>query len=218
MSDEPTERPARSGGRSRFSEDLSGWAGEPRDGGRPPSGDRQQSPVEGLEGAATELLGRVQDTARATAKAVSAQTSELADHIGNELAEAADEQRTRGADAIRGLAKAAMGAANELDGQSPSVARYIRKAAESVEGLSNTLRARSAKDLVSSASETARTHPGAFFIGAVAAGFALSRFIKSSAAPEDPKGGTAARHELRAARQDPPRPSERTAGGFGGAS
>ena len=130
--------------------------------------------------AAADLVDQAKKTARATAKALSSQASELAGNIGGELTQTAEEQKSRGADAMRGFAKVVHGAANELDGQSPAVARYVRSAAQSVEGLSDTLRTRSVKDLVTTASDTARTHPMAFLIGSVAVGFALSRFFKST--------------------------------------
>jgi hypothetical protein len=150
--------------------------------------------------AAADLVGKAKETARATAKALSSQAAELAGNIGSELTDTAEEQKGRGADAMRAVAKVVHGAANELDGQSPTVARYVRSAAESVEGLSDTIRSRNVRELMTAASDTARTHPTAFFIGAVAAGFALSRFLKStlrsstgevgvqSAAPKNPIG------------------------------
>ena len=109
--------------------------------------------------AAADLVDKAKETARATAKALSSQASELAGNIGGELTETAEEQKGRGADAMRGFAKAVHGAANELDGQSPTVARYVRSAAESVEGLSDTIRSRNVRELVTAASDTARTHP-----------------------------------------------------------
>jgi hypothetical protein len=132
---------------------------------------------------AVDLVDEAKETARATGIALASQASELAGNIGGELTETAEEQKSRGADAMRGFAKAVHGAANELDSQSPAMARHIRSAAESVEGLSDTIRSRSVSDLIATASDTARTRPAAFFIGAVAAGFALSRFFKSTSRP-----------------------------------
>jgi hypothetical protein len=151
---------------------------------------QQSSPPDTLNNksaasAAEDVLSKTKDTARATAKALASQASELAGNIGSELTQTADEQKGRGADAMRGFAKALHGAADDLDGQSPGVARYARKAAESVESLSDTVRSRSVNDLVVAAKDTARAHPTAFFVGAVAAGFALSRFFKSSARTAD---------------------------------
>jgi hypothetical protein len=140
---------------------------------------------------AVDLVDKAKETARATGKALASQASELAANIGGELTETAEHQKSRGADAMRGFAKAVHGAANELDNQSPSMARYIRSAADSVEGLSDTIRSRSVTDLIATASDTARTHPAAFFIGAVAAGFALSRFFKSTSRSSADQAGIA---------------------------
>lgn len=131
--------------------------------------------------AADDLVDKAKEAARATAKAFSSQAAELVGNIGSELSETADEQKSRGADAMLGFAKAVRGAASDLDEQSPTVARYIRTAAASVEELSDSIRSRKVTDLITTATDTARTHPTAFFIGAVAAGFALSRFLRSTA-------------------------------------
>jgi len=144
---------------------------------------------------AEDVLSKTKDTARATAKALTSQASELASNIGSELVQTAHEQKGRGADAMRGFAKAVHGAANDLNEQSPAVARYVRRAAESVESLSDTVRSRSVNDLVVEAKEAARAHPTAFFVGAVAAGFALSRFFKSSARAADTTHGDRARQD-----------------------
>jgi hypothetical protein len=128
----------------------------------------------------SDLVEKAKETAHATGKALASQASDLAGHIGSELTETAEQQKGRGAEAMRGFARAVQGAANELDGQSPAVARYFRSAADSVESLSDTIRTRSVKDLVATATDTARTNPAAFFVGAVAAGFVLSRFLKST--------------------------------------
>ena len=66
------------------------------------------------------------------------------------------------------------------DTSHPDQTEGLRGAALSVEGLSDTIRSRNVGELVTAASDTARTHPAAFFVGAMAAGFALSRFVKSS--------------------------------------
>jgi hypothetical protein len=80
---------------------------------------------------------------------------------------------------MQGFAKAARGAADEMEEQSPTVARYVRRAAASVEELSGTVRSRSMNDLVAAATDTARARPLTFFVGAMAAGFAIARFLKS---------------------------------------
>ena len=83
---------------------------------------------------------------------------------------------------MRAFAGAVQHAADELDQESPAVARQFRTAAQKVEELSEGLRDRSVRELVSDVSDFARRQPLWFFGGAIMAGFALSRFLKSSAA------------------------------------
>jgi hypothetical protein len=146
--------------------------------------------VSGAASAATEQLGEAASTlggtareaARATLKAVSDQASALTSEIASEMSTVAETEKSRGADAILGFAKAIGRASAELDDQSPQIARAFRSAAESVESFSDSLRGERVSDLVAAGSDFARREPLAFFAGALVAGFALSRFVKSSSA------------------------------------
>jgi hypothetical protein len=119
--------------------------------------------------------------AQATSKVIRKQAATLAREVGHEIRATADAQRARGADAIEAFSRAILAAADELKQQVPGTARYAREAADSIEGLSRSIRERSASALVHSASDVARTQPMLFFAGAIATGFTLSRFLKSSA-------------------------------------
>jgi hypothetical protein len=142
-----------------------------------------------VTGAAASLTADVKDAAQSLRRAATGQATEFASDVGHELKQTAEQQKTRGIDALKGFAHAIETAAGELQSQSPGVARHIREAAKSVEGLSNNLRNRSVDELMHAASDLARSQPGVFVAGAVAAGFALSRFFKSSA-PDDSAGST----------------------------
>ena len=61
------------------------------------------------------------------------------------------------------------------------MAQYVREAAGKIDGLSGIIRNRNVNELLQAASDLARSQPVLFFGGAIAAGFALSRFLKSSA-------------------------------------
>jgi HPt (histidine-containing phosphotransfer) domain-containing protein len=137
-----------------------------------------------VTGAAASLTADVKDAAQSLRRAAAGQATEFAFDVGHELKQTAEQQKTRGVDALKGFAHAIQTAAGELESQSPGVARHIREAAKNVEGLSNNLRNRSVDELMHAASDLARSQPGVFIAGAVAAGFALSRFLKSSA-PDD---------------------------------
>ncbi|XIA66826.1 hypothetical protein ACFIOY_13530 [Bradyrhizobium sp. TZ2] len=102
------------------------------------------------------------------------------------IVDAADEAKSEGVDQLSGVGRAVHGAADELGRELPQAAGYIHAMADKLEGASSALRERSVEDLVSSFNSFARRQPAAAFAGSVLAGFALSRFLKSSAPrPED---------------------------------
>jgi hypothetical protein len=131
--------------------------------------------------ASAALSADLKQAAQSAQRAVKEQASEFAADIGHELSHSAEEQKIRGVEAMQGFARAITTAAGELEGQSPMVARYVREAGQQVEVLSQNLRGRNITDLMGAASDLARAQPVVFIAGAVAAGFALSRFLKSSA-------------------------------------
>lgn len=130
---------------------------------------------------APSLMDDFADTARTATRAVQNQASELGEQIGHELTQVVDQQKSRGVEALYGFAHAIETAADQLENQSPQAARYVRDVAERVEGLSQNISSRDVRELLQAASDMARAQPILFCGGAIAAGFALSRFLKSSA-------------------------------------
>ncbi len=101
--------------------------------------------------------------------------------MGHELSSTGEAQKARGVEAIRRFARAIDSAASELESQSPSVAHTVHETARRVDSLSEQLANRNVNELLDSAAQFARTQPALFIGGSVAAGFALARFLKSSA-------------------------------------
>jgi len=101
--------------------------------------------------------------------------------IKNKAREFAEAGKEGGADKIGGVAAAVRRAAGDLEPDLPRAAGYARQAADTLERASAALRERSLDDLAGSVGRFARSQPAAFFGAAVLAGFALSRFLKSSA-------------------------------------
>ena len=130
--------------------------------------------------AAASLSKDLKEAAKTASRAVKDQASEFATSVGHELSKTAEDQKARGVDAIQCFARAITCAAAELEGQSPRVAQSVRDAAKKVEGLSENISNRNVDELMKAATELARSQPMLFIGGAVAAGFALSRFLKSS--------------------------------------
>ncbi|MFT8242896.1 hypothetical protein [Roseomonas sp. BN140053] len=147
-------------------------------------------------------LGQVRDDAQAIAAAVRTRTSEAVDGIQGKVAGATEEVKAQGAEILgtareraegivedgkaagaeqaSGFARAIRHAADDLEGSSPEVARHVRAAADSVQGISAALRDRTAGQLFQDVADFARRQPAAFFGAAALAGFALARFAKSS--------------------------------------
>jgi ABC-type transporter Mla subunit MlaD len=126
------------------------------------------------------IASEVKESARTAGQAVGDQAMAFVTDLGEQVSKKVDDQKLRGVEAIRALAGAADTAAQQLEQQSPQVAGYVRDAAERVRDLSKTIEERDLSELLRNATNAARSNPVTFFAGAVLAGFALSRFLKSS--------------------------------------
>jgi hypothetical protein len=133
------------------------------------------------ESAVGAINDSVKETARTAADAVRRQASHFMGDVGHELNATGEAQKARGVDAIRGLARAIDSAADDLEPQSPGIAGAVHQAARGVESLSEQLSNRKVNELVDSAVRLARAQPALFIGGSVVAGFALARFLRSSA-------------------------------------
>ncbi len=95
--------------------------------------------------------------------------------------EVAEQQKKAGASQIDAMAKAVHGAADELEQQMPKAAEFVHAAASRIEQGADALREHNIQDLMNTFNNFGRKEPLAMFGGAVLAGFAISRFLKSSA-------------------------------------
>jgi len=93
----------------------------------------------------------------------------------------ANEQKSEGAQRLQGISRAIHDAADELGHEMPQAAEYVHSAADRLGEVSTTLREKSFEDLVFAFDRFARHRPLTAFAGSVLAGFAVSRFLKSSA-------------------------------------
>ena len=103
------------------------------------------------------------------------------DRVKTRVRQAAEQQKRAGADQMTGVAHAMEAAAGELQQQMPMAAQYVEDVAGQLGAMASALRERSIDDMLGNVADFARKQPALFFSGAVAAGFALSRFAKSSA-------------------------------------
>ncbi len=122
---------------------------------------------------------------RATASRMSDQAKQAAHDVTGRAKEQGramfDEHKGTAADQMEGVAGAFRETAGRLQGEGRSEAgRYIGMAAERLEGFGRQLRDKDAESLLREAEDLGRRAPGALFAGAVAVGFLLSRFLRSS--------------------------------------
>jgi hypothetical protein len=124
--------------------------------------------------------GHATDVA-ALAESAKAKLAEIGAPVKDKAIEVATQQKDAGADQIQAAARAVHGAARELESSMPQFAGYIREFGQSVDEFASDLRNGSVDDLMGRLGEFARNQPALLFGGALLAGFALSRFVKSSA-------------------------------------
>lgn len=100
--------------------------------------------------------------------------------IAEEARSMAEQQKAAGAESVARLGRAVHGAADEIGRELPQAAQFIHSAAQGLESVSTALKERSVGELASDLKSLTSRQPAAAFVGWVAAGFALSRFLKSS--------------------------------------
>ena len=160
-----------------FDKGAAGFAGSTESSDASPGAERANGGAARPDASLGAALGQ---TAQTAADALRQQAAQFADDVGHELSRTGEAQKARGVEAIRGLARAIDSAADELERQSPLVARTVHEAARGVEGLSDNLSNRNVNELIDAGVRLARAQPALFVAGSVAAGFALARFLKSS--------------------------------------
>jgi hypothetical protein len=95
----------------------------------------------------------------------------------------ADQQKHTAVSKVEGVAHALRRASDDLREQGqPMIAEYSRYAAEGLESMAQSLDRRDIDDFVEGVENFARQRPVAFLGGAMVAGFALARFMRSSSA------------------------------------
>jgi hypothetical protein len=133
----------------------------------------------------SSTTGSVRDSVSKTVD----QVKQEAETEGNRLVGAArtrartafEHQQHRVAESIGSVAQALHQAADKLNEQNEDVvARYTDTAAQRIEQFADSLRNRNLDDLVGQAEQFARRQPEVFLGSAVAAGFLIARFLRTS--------------------------------------
>ena len=138
------------------------------------AGQQAKDTAADLTQSATETIKRHAADAAAAAKSI-------ASEAGDKLQDEAMGRKNQAADYVDRVADAMRRAAGEFEPDLPIAASYIRSAATQVESASASVRNGDLRDLLEGAQSFARSQPTAFLGIAALGGFALVRFLKSSA-------------------------------------
>jgi hypothetical protein len=123
----------------------------------------------------------VQEQLGSMAEAAKAQAAEAVQPMKEAARKVAQDQKNIVADRMGQFARSIDAAAGQFGRESPTMGEVLSAAAGSIRNASESLRQRHIDDLSGALQEFGRKRPAALFAGAVAAGFAISRFVKSSA-------------------------------------
>jgi ABC-type transporter Mla subunit MlaD len=124
--------------------------------------------------------GRMAEDFSSLGRQAKSNIAEAAESAKAEARRIASQQKEAGADRLGDVAGAVHGAARTLETGMPQVASYVHGAAAQLEDAAKTLRHRSVDELIDGIGSFARAQPAVFFAGAMLAGLALTRFLKSS--------------------------------------
>jgi hypothetical protein len=144
------------------------------------------SATEALRSTAEQVKEQVTEQVKEKAGEFKRQAKETANEVRDRARSLADQQKHAAVGRVEGIAHALRTASDELRDQGqPMVAEYSRYAAEGLESMARSLDRREVGDFVDGLEQFARERPVAFLGGAMVAGFALARFMKSSSARRD---------------------------------
>lgn len=129
-----------------------------------------------------ESAPEAREGARSTMEQAKEQVARAAHEAETRTRSMIESQKGAAADSVHNVADALRKTAHQLDDQNQRMAGQLTNwAAEGLDRFSQSLRERDLGALLNQAEDVARRQPAVFIGGAVALGFVVSRFLKSSA-------------------------------------
>ena len=128
--------------------------------------------------------GEIRAQLAAAAEGAKSQAAGLADTAKSQARGVVDEQKNFAAERVGGIARVAHRTAEQLEGELPLAASYVREAGAGIEGIAGAIREQNVEELLAALEDFAEHRPATAFVVSMLAGFALARFVKSSAADE----------------------------------
>jgi hypothetical protein len=136
-------------------------------------------------GAVPSSASSVSESAQHAARGAQDAASSLARQAQGRMSGLLRGQMEAGADYVALVSRTAHDFAGSLDDKAPEIARFMHMAADRADRFAQDARTKSPDELFDMASDYARRNPRVFFGAAIAAGFLLSRFLKSGAQERD---------------------------------
>jgi hypothetical protein len=151
---------------------------------RPDLKDRAKEVMHDAKAKASDLGDETARMAKENADKLGEAARDFASHAKERVETEVSERKSLSADYIRSIAQATAQASAAFDAELPQAARYIRQASDQLQGVSDTVRERDVREIVTDVQDFARRQPTLFFGGAMLLGFAALRFLKSTP-PDD---------------------------------
>lgn len=135
----------------------------------------------GMSGTMASATDKVKESSTRIAEQARQYAGDMASQLKESSRTMFDQRKETAVGQVDNVANVIRSTASQLHGQGQDqVAQYVEMLADQLETLSTRLREKDLDTLIDDVQSVARRAPGTFFIGAVAAGFLLARFIKSS--------------------------------------
>ncbi len=151
--------------------------------------DKMASTVDKAKETAASAMDMASEAGRAVKAEVKTRATDTMNTVRDVAADRADAARDRIVAAGERLAETLQKDADATEG---TPARLLNGLASGVTSATDSLRGQSFGTLIEGAKDYARRHPGTFALGAAVAGFALARFLRSSASRETAEARAAA--------------------------
>jgi hypothetical protein len=127
------------------------------------------------------------ELAAAAAQTVKNEVSTFAASTQEKLIEQVEQKKETAGETLSQFASAIRTAGDELAKNDQSMAGHmVKKAADGLESFTRSISDKRPEELVEAVRDFGRRNPGAFVAGALLAGLAVGRFLRSSASPDAP--------------------------------
>ena len=160
------------------SSQTSSIAGQAADRLRDHAGDAAEK-LKGLGGQASSTAQDMGDKAAGLLGSAKDKARTMASDAGDKANDALEGHKAAGAEKVKGISNAIRRAADELEGELPPAATYIRRAADEIDAMTDAVQRRDVRQMLSDVQGFAKRQPAAFLGATVLGGFALMRLLRT---------------------------------------